>query len=52
MGHLDQVLHTYLLKYCPTTVMQNGDDGLTSIILAGRGLLGEMFVTLELHCIL
>ena len=39
MGYLDQILHTYLFKYCPATGMQSCDEGLLSFILAGRGLL-------------
>ena len=34
-----------LFKYC----MQYGDKGLLSIILAGRGILVKMLITLELH---
>ena len=30
-----------------TIVVQNGDEGLPSIILAGRGLLLKMLITLE-----
>ena len=37
MGYLNQVLHTYLFKYCPATGMnKNGGEGLPSIILAGQ----------------
>ena len=32
--------------------MQNGDQGLSSIILAGSGLLVKVLITLELHGIL
>ena len=35
--------------YCPATGMQNGDVALLSIILAGRGLLVKMLITLDLH---
>ena len=49
MGYLDQILRTYLFWYCPATDVQNDDEGLPSIILAGRGLLVKMLITLELH---
>ena len=39
MGYLDQILHTYLFRYCPATAMQHGGKGWLSIILAGRGRL-------------
>ena len=35
------------ILYCPATGMQNGAEGLPSIILAGRGLLVRMIITLE-----
>ena len=49
MGNFNQSLHIYLFKYCPATGMLNGDEGLPSIILAGRGLLLKMLITLEPH---
>ena len=47
MGYFDQILHTYLFLYCPATGMQYGDKGLPSIVLAGRGLLVKMLITIE-----
>ena len=53
MGYLDQILHTYFLKtYCPATGMQNVDEGLPSIILACRGILVKMLITIEPHGII
>ena len=49
MGYLDQICHTYLFTYCPSTYMQNGDEGLPNISLAGRGILVTIFITLEPH---
>ena len=42
------VVHVFI-QYCPATGMQNGDEGLLRIILAGRGNLVKMFITLEPH---
>ena len=44
MVYFDQILHTY---YCLEAGMQNGDDALSSIILAGRGILVKMLITLN-----
>ena len=49
MVYLDQLLHTYLFLHCPATGMQNSDEALPSIILAGQGLLLKMLITLEPH---
>ena len=49
MVYLDQILHTYLFKQCSATGMQNSDETLPSIILAGRGLVVTMLITLEPH---
>ena len=49
MVYLDQILHSYLLEHCPATCMQNGDEALSLIILAGRGILVKVHITLEPH---
>ena len=42
--------YLFILTFnCPATGMQNGDDAMTSIILADRGLLVKMLITLETH---
>ena len=46
MGYKDQILHTYLFQYCPAAGMQNDDEGSQSIILAGRGFLVKILITL------
>ena len=51
MGYLDQSLHTYFL-YCPATDMLNGEEGLLSINLTGRGVLVKMLITFEQNDIL
>ena len=43
-GYLDQTLYNYFFN-----IVQNGDVGLPSIILAGRGLLKKMLKSLEPH---
>ena len=48
MVYVDQILHIYLLKHCQSTDMQNGDAALQSIILAGRGILVKILITLEI----
>ena len=47
MVYLDGFLHNYTIKYFPVTGMQNGDKASPSIILAGRGLLVKILITLE-----
>ena len=47
MVYLDKILH----YHCPVTGMQNGDEALLSISLAGRGLLETMLIILEPHYI-
>ena len=49
MEYFDQILHTYLLYDCPASGMQYDEEGLQSIILAGRGRLAQMLKTLELR---
>ena len=49
MGYLVQIVHTFVFYYCPATGMQTDDEGLSSINLAGRGLLVKMLITLEPH---
>ena len=49
MGYLDQILHSYLFSYCQATGMQNGGEGLLSIILAAWGLLVKILITLKSH---
>ena len=49
MVYLDQTLHTYLFLNCPDTGMQNNDEALSGIILAGQGLLVNMLITLKSH---
>ena len=46
MIYLNQTLHTYFFYLCPVTGMQNSNEALPSIILAGRGLLVKMLITL------
>ena len=46
MGYLDQILHTYLFCYGIAIDLQNGGEGLSSIILAGRGILVKMLINL------
>ena len=48
-GIVSQILHTNLFQYCSATGMQKSDQGLLSIILAGRGLLVKMLISLEPH---
>ena len=48
-GYLGKILHSYSFEYCPVTGMLNGDEGLLSINLAGRGILVKMLITLEPH---
>ena len=48
-GIVSQILHTNLFQYCSATGMQNSNQGLLSIILAGRGLLVKMLRSLEPH---
>ena len=40
-------MHTYLFSYCPATGMQNGNEGLLSTILVGRGLLVKRLIFLN-----
>ena len=48
--YLDQILHPYLIFFqCPDTGLQNNDEALPSIRLAGRGLFVKMLITLEPH---
>ena len=49
MVYLDQSLHTYVLSDCLATGMQNGDEALPSSILACRGNLVKVHITLELN---
>ena len=39
----------YLFQHCPATGMQNSNEALPSIILAGRGISLKMLITLEQH---
>ena len=48
-GILDKPLHTCALLHYSDTGMHNGDEASPSIILAGRGLLVKMLITLEPH---
>ena len=49
MVYFDQILHTYYLFILTFSdaCMQNGDDTLSSIILAGRGILVKMLIVLN-----
>ena len=50
MGYLDQnFAYLYILILSSHPGMQNGDESLSSIILAGQGLLVKMNITLEPH---
>ena len=46
------VTYLFILILCSHPGMQNGDEGLPSIVLSGRGRLVKMLITLELHQIL
>ena len=48
MVYFVQTLYTYVFYHCPATGMKNGDEASPSIILAGRALLVQMFIDLEL----
>ena len=49
MVYFDQILHTYYLFILTflDACMQNGDDALSSIILAGRGILVKINIVLN-----
>ena len=51
MGYLDQILHLFILILYSHSVLQNGGEGLPSIIFASQGLLVKMLITLEPHSI-
>ena len=51
MLYFDQILHTYLFQHCPASGMQNGDEALPSVILAGLGLIDKYLIILEPHYI-
>ena len=42
------LLNTYVLKHCPATGMKKCDEASPSISLAGRPLLVNLLITLEL----
>ena len=48
-GILVKTLYTYVFQHCPAIDMKKGDKSSPSIILAGRGLLVKMLITLEPH---
>ena len=47
MVYFVQILYTYVFYHCPATGMQNGDEALSIIVLAGQALLMKMLITLE-----
>ena len=49
LGMFSSNLHAYLFYHSPATGMQNGDEALFSIILAGRGLIVKMLIALVPH---
>ena len=44
MVYFDQILLTFTFKHCLATCMQNGNDALPSISLAGIGRLVKMLI--------
>ena len=49
MVYLIQVLYTNVFKHCPATGMQNGDEALPSISLAGIGQLVKILISFKQH---
>ena len=48
---INKILHTFTFKLCLDTGMQNNDEALLSLSLAGYGHLVKMPITLEPHVI-
>ena len=48
--HFNHILHSCLFQHGPVTGLQNG--ALLSIILAGRGLLVKIIITLESYILI
>ena len=49
MVYFDQILLTYTFEHCLATGMQNGNDALQSIGLAGIGQLVKVYFDKILH---
>ena len=47
--YFDQILHTWTVLHCLDTGLQNDDEALLSISLAGYGQLVKILIALEPH---